>query len=212
MAAVYPYQYKSFQSHRNLTDDVDASHVNNLQDEVAAIQQTLGIMPHQDTSLKMKVNTWASVTARLDAIQRGKGVPACYLSKTSDSYKKTSTSGTKRLTWPRPSAAADPENLYVSGGIRTNRAGWWIITARCKWGPDTAHQGADRQIGLYADTSELITQDLTPITDGYTHMHIAWQGFVAAGKTLTLGIFHPVTNKTISVVNLHLAAAMLRET
>jgi hypothetical protein len=211
MAAVYPYQYKSFATHRNLVEDIDASHVNNLQDEVAAIQQTLGIAPHQDTKLVMKTNKWASVGARLDSIQRGKGIPACYLNKTSDSYKRTSTSPPKLLTWPKPGSAFDPEGLYTSAGIRTNRGGWWMVTGRCKWGPDTAHQGSDRQIGLYANGHELMTEDLTPIDDGYTHMHIAWQGWLGANQTITLGIYHPVTNKTLSASHLHVAAAMLRE-
>jgi hypothetical protein len=194
-----------------LVESVDASHVNSLQDEVAAMQQTLGLAPHQDTGLAMKTNKWPSVTARLDSMQRGKGVPACYLTKASDSYKKTSTSGSKLLTWPKPSDAFDPEGLYTSAGIRTNRAGWWIVTARCKWGKDTDADGADRQIGIYIDGHEMITTDLPPISDGYTHMHIAWQGWVKVGQTITLGIFHPNTNKTLSVINLHLAASMLRE-
>jgi hypothetical protein len=87
MAAVYPKQYKSFTVHKNLVEDIDASHVNNLQDEVRAVQQTLGLNPHQDTGLTMKVNTWASVADRLDSVQRGDGMPVVYLSKTSDSYK-----------------------------------------------------------------------------------------------------------------------------
>jgi hypothetical protein len=137
MAAVYPKQYKSFAVHKNLVEDIDASHVNNLQDEVLAIQQTLGLNPHQDTSLKMKTNTWASVAARLDAIQRGKGIPVCYMTKTSHTLKppKTPVTGAAErvaIPFPRPSAANDPEGIFNGSSVTANRTGWWIASAYCR--------------------------------------------------------------------------------
>lgn len=213
MAAVYPKQYKSFTVHKNLVEDIDASHVNNLQDEVLALQQTLGINPHQDTALKMKTNTWSSVASRLDAAQRGKGVPAVYLSKTSDTYKSGQGVPWKYISWPRPSAAADPEGLFNGHSITANRSGWWIVFGRVMWTGATGANatGPDREIAIAVSGSQVMTQDLTPITDGNTHMHIGWQGWVTAGKTIDLGIYHPLAGKTLSVGSLHLSASMLRE-
>jgi hypothetical protein len=143
MAAVYPHQYKSFTVHKNLVEDIDASHVNNLQDEVVAIQQTLGINPHQDTALKMKTNTWASVATRLDAVQRGKGIPACYLSKSADTVKGDAT---KVIAFARPAASFDPEGLFNGHSITTNRSGWWIVFGRVLWynGRSTSPSAARR--------------------------------------------------------------------
>lgn len=210
MAAVYPKQYRSFTVHKNLVEDIDASHVNNLQDEVLALQQTLGLTPHQDTALKMKTNTWASVAARLDAMQRGKGVPVVFLSKTSDSVK---AGPWKMITWPRPSTANDPEGLFNGHSITVNRSGWWIVFAHVIWTGATGALagGPDRQINLYVGGQSVMTQDMIPVTDGNTHMHIGWQGWATAGQSIELGVYHPLTGKTLSLGGLHLSASMLRE-
>jgi hypothetical protein len=210
MAAVYPHQYKSFTVHKNLVEDIDASHVNNLQDEVVAIQQTLGINPHQDTALKMKTNSWASVASRLDSIQRGKGLPACYLSKSADSVKGDAT---KYITFAKPAAASDPEGLFNGHSITANRTGWWIVFGRVMWfnAKGSLATGADRQINIAVNKSTIMSQDLPPISDGNSHMHIGWQGWVSAGKTIDLSVFHPLKGKTLSLQSLQLSAAMLRE-
>jgi hypothetical protein len=210
MAAVYPHQYKSFTVHKNLVEDIDASHVNNLQDEVVAIQQTLGINPHQDTALKMKTNTWASVATRLDAVQRGKGIPACYLSKSADTVKGDAT---KVISFARPAASFDPEGLFNGHSITANRSGWWIVFGRVLWynAKGSLATGADRQINIAVGGSTIMSQDLPPISDGNSHMHIGWQGWVTAGKAIDLSVYHPLTGKTLSLQSLQLSAAMLRE-
>jgi hypothetical protein len=210
MAAVYPKQYKSFTVHKNLVEDIDASHVNNLQDEVLALQQTLGIMPHQDTGLKMKTNTYSSVASRLDAIQRGHGIPACYVSKTSDSVKGAAT---KTISFSRPTTAQDPEALFNGHSITANRTGWWIVFGRVKWANATGSlaTGADRQISLAVGGSQVMTQDLPPISDGNSHMHIGWQGWVTAGKAIDLQVYHPLSTKTLQLQDMHLSAVMIRE-
>jgi hypothetical protein len=210
MAAVYPKQYKSFTVHKNLVEDIDASHVNNLQDEVLALQQTLGILPHQDTGLKMKTNTYSSVASRLDAIQRGHGIPACYVSKTSDSVKG---SATKTISFSRPTTAQDPEALFNGHSITANRTGWWIVFGRVKWANATGSlaTGADRQISLAVGGSQVMTQDLPPISDGNSHMHIGWQGWVTAGKAIDLQVYHPLSTKTLQLQDMHLSAVMIRE-
>uniref|UniRef100_A0AAU3I9V3 Uncharacterized protein n=1 Tax=Streptomyces sp. NBC_01393 TaxID=2903851 RepID=A0AAU3I9V3_9ACTN len=210
MAAVYPKQYKSFPVHKNLVEDIDASHVNGLQDEVLAIQQTLGINPHQDTGLKMKANTYASVADRLDAIQRGYGIPACYLSKSADSVYDAKT---KTITFAKPANYADPEGLFNGHSITANRSGWWIVFGRVLWynAKGTLATGPDRQINLAVGGAQVMTQDMLPVSDGNTHMHIGWQGWVRAGQTIDLQVYHPLTGKTLSLQDLHLSAVMVRE-
>ncbi|MFE4681543.1 hypothetical protein ACFRNJ_11995 [Streptomyces sp. NPDC056721] len=212
MAAVYPKQYKSFAIHHNNIEDIDASHVNNLQDEVLAIQQALGLLPHQDQGLqgKMKQYTWKSVADRLDAMQRGYGIPACYLSKASDSVYDDKT---KTISFAKPAAYADPEGLFNGHSITANRSGWWIVMGRVLWynAKGALATGADRQISLAVGGSQVMTQDLQPVSDGNTHMHIAWQGWVRAGLAIDLQVYHPLNGKTLSLQNLQLSAVMVRE-
>lgn len=210
MAAVYPKQYKSFPVHKNLVEDIDASHVNNLQDEVLALQQTLGINPHQATGLTMKTNTYASVGARLDAIQRGQGIPASYVVKTSDTVPGGVV---KTIAFTGPTPGQDPEGLWNGRSITTNRTGWWLVSGRVMWANATGAlaTGPDRQINIAVAGAQVMSQDCPPIPDGNTHMHIMWQGWVTANRTLDLTVYHPLTGKTLEIENLHLAAFMLRE-
>lgn len=46
MATYYPKQIRKWPVHRNLLDDVDASHVNNLQSELESVMYSLGVLPH----------------------------------------------------------------------------------------------------------------------------------------------------------------------
>ncbi|MFE2101071.1 hypothetical protein [Streptomyces sp. NPDC059468] len=213
MAAVYPKQYKSFTVHKNLVEDIDASHVNNLQDEVLAVQQTLGINPHQDVTLKMKTNTWASVGARMSAIQRGQGTPAVFLQKSADAVPRPSTgTKTKTISFPRPSY--DPEGLWNGSTITANRTGWWIITARAKWVNWTPYNKSpytDREIDIWVGGQQVATVDNLPSPDGNTHQMITYQNWVTAGQKIEMHLYHDVVGKNLGVTDLHLAACMIRE-
>jgi hypothetical protein len=59
MAASYPTGLKTFLTKQNFIDDIEASHVNDLQAEVVAIETVLGLLPQGD---------YASVRARLDSL------------------------------------------------------------------------------------------------------------------------------------------------
>lgn len=48
--ATYPSQLKTFQNKSNTTDIIDASHPNTIQDELAAVQSTLGTTPYRSTT------------------------------------------------------------------------------------------------------------------------------------------------------------------
>lgn len=65
--AVYPNQFKFFPNHKNQIDDVDAADINAIQDEVNAIQRTLGRNPQRF------VNTEASITDYYPSIIGGSG-------------------------------------------------------------------------------------------------------------------------------------------
>lgn len=67
MTAVYPIAVRNFTVHKDQSDIVDASDVNALQDEVAAIESTLGLSPHVFAPPGASAAIYRNVGARLDA-------------------------------------------------------------------------------------------------------------------------------------------------
>lgn len=75
MAATYPGTVRSFTTKVNNIDIIDAAHPNTLQEEVVAIEATLGVNPQISSGLTGSYisagTTFASVSARLDNIEKG---------------------------------------------------------------------------------------------------------------------------------------------
>jgi hypothetical protein len=77
MAAAYPAGIASFINKVNVTDIIDASHPNSLQDEVVATQITLGTEPNRSTSpsssgtFNATSNLFSTVGARLNNLEVG---------------------------------------------------------------------------------------------------------------------------------------------
>jgi hypothetical protein len=56
--SVYPSQLKTFVTHKNLIDDVDANDINAIQDELEAVQFTLGRSPTRFTDAQANVTDY----------------------------------------------------------------------------------------------------------------------------------------------------------
>lgn len=92
MAAAYPTGIASFINKVNVTDIIDASHPNSLQDEMVATQLTLGTEPNRSTSpssggsFNGTTNLFSTVGARLNNIETGivSDAHTQYLRKTGD--------------------------------------------------------------------------------------------------------------------------------
>lgn len=67
MSAIYPKAVRTFVEHQDDVEIVDASHVNALQDEVTAIEGTLGAQPQIYAPTGHAPTAYATVGARLDA-------------------------------------------------------------------------------------------------------------------------------------------------
>lgn len=75
MVAAYPRAVRNFSSKRNIVDDVDASHVNDLQEEMAAVQSILGSDPHKDGLINGIGKDYKTVRDRMFDLARGKDNP-----------------------------------------------------------------------------------------------------------------------------------------
>lgn len=75
MTAIYPGAIRSFTTKVNNIDIIDASHPNVIQEEVVAVQNTLGVNPQVSSGLTgtyISVSTvFNSVSERLDNIEKG---------------------------------------------------------------------------------------------------------------------------------------------
>lgn len=68
MPASFPAALKSFgTAHQDFTENILAAHVNDLQDEVVAIEGNLGVLPNQGQDVLGATQTYATVKARMDA-------------------------------------------------------------------------------------------------------------------------------------------------
>ena len=77
MAASYPASTVVFTTKQNIVDIVDASHPNIIQDEIVAIEATLGVSPNLSTtpspsgSFVATSTSFANVSARLANLETG---------------------------------------------------------------------------------------------------------------------------------------------
>ncbi len=77
MAASYPSSTANFTTKQNIVDIIDAAHPNVVQDEIVAIESTLGVNPNLSTtpsaagSFVSTSTSFASVSARLANIETG---------------------------------------------------------------------------------------------------------------------------------------------
>jgi hypothetical protein len=120
MAASYPSSIRVFTTKTNVTDVVDASHPNSVQEEVVAIESTLGASPQVSTApspsgtFTATATSFASVNARLANIETGvvSDAHSQYIRKAGDTGNVIipSASSTKGLVVK--GAASQSANLF----------------------------------------------------------------------------------------------------
>ncbi|MFE9834044.1 hypothetical protein ACFYP4_02675 [Streptomyces sp. NPDC005551] len=153
MTANYPTIVRKFQQHVDGTEFVMAGHMNDAQDEITAIQSTLGPRPHVYTPVSGNPTTYTSVATRLDTVQRkqasqqgqiddlisasdeGWALPIASVHATGTTIPATKTtsdvlpSDWYNMRWNR--ASLDTNGAYSAGPYLTiPKTGWWILTAR----------------------------------------------------------------------------------
>jgi len=106
MAASYPGSVRVFDTKYNITDTVDASHPNSLQEEVVAIQSIIGVNPqisvaaNASTAFNAASTTYESLSGRLANIENGVVADSHtqYLRKTADgdNSNRVDTGGSTR--------------------------------------------------------------------------------------------------------------------
>lgn len=185
--ATFPLGIKRFTTKRNLLDDVDASHINDIQAEITAIEDTLGPNPHQDNMGVDPAWRWTTLKARLEYMIRGYQTPAFNLfNAASGSYN--TDNGFIARTFPAPGSTNDTHGLFSGGKIKIKRSGWYHFSAQAYFNPTSIKGSRYLQIrsntGSKVNASELIT-DTGSQPDGLW-LHCSWTGRALKGETFGL--------------------------
>lgn len=124
----YPQAIRSFTQKRDYTDDVMASHVNDLQDEVKALQTILGVMPHNDSSLTSTVVGWADLKTRFKSMAEGDQVHAWQAFMSTSVNVGANQPNTHAVPFGAPGVGSDIFGLWNGTGVTIKRAGWYNVT------------------------------------------------------------------------------------
>lgn len=159
--ASYPSQVATFPTHVNITEIIDASHPNNIQGEVVAIESTIGVDPTTSTTpspsgtFNGTSTTFSTLKARIDNIETGvvSDAHTQYIRKTGDTANVITPSAitTKGLIVKATSGqTANLQEWQTSGGTPTtyiNASGALIGTASGNVALSTVTAAGDLIIG-----------------------------------------------------------------
>lgn len=188
MTASYPSAYRQWTTKRNYLDIVWAEHMNSIQDETLAIQQTLGVIPQTATANPGMVNpNHGTVAARIQSVARGEQIPIFRGSTRENSL----TAG----VWVKPSLRADddPFSMSTGTGARLNESGLWCITLKCDWKsiPATVQHEAARLLRLEVDGVDIGVRDVIqegPHNQSLLHNTLTWTETFAKNTLISMGV------------------------
>lgn len=188
MTASYPSAYRQWTTKRNYLDIVWAEHMNSIQDETLAIQQTLGVVPQTATANPGMVNpNHGTVAARIQSVARGEQIPIFRGS--------TRESSVTQGIWGRPSLRADddPFSMSTGTGARLNESGLWCITLKCDWKsvPITLQHEAARLLRLEVDGDDIGVRNVIqegPHNRSILHNTLTWTDTFAKNTLISMGV------------------------
>lgn len=151
MTSIFPNQIRTWPTHLNGVEFVDAAHVNELQDEIRGLSQNLGVMPHVYTNVAGAKTTYKDIVTRLNTVQKdidqldayvddlvdasrtgwnlpiasvyGSGTP---IPSTVDPDQVSQSGDWHKVKFTQ--AIQDTDGVFSSGFYLTcPRTGWWIV-------------------------------------------------------------------------------------
>ncbi|MEU7147058.1 hypothetical protein AB0B15_03300 [Streptomyces sp. NPDC045456] len=156
MPSHFPNAVRRWPQHANQRDYVMAEHINEIQDEIAGISATLGVMPTEYLDANGKTVSYTTVDSRLDIIQReqerlkyyqdglldaaktGWNLPVCSLRSSGTSIPQTVNQSNPNhpvddwhpVRFDKP--VIDPLNMARNPtfSLVCPQTGWWIISCR----------------------------------------------------------------------------------
>jgi hypothetical protein len=230
--AVFPRGIKSFPIHKNLLDDVKAEHVNDLQDEVVAIQEVLGPLVNEVNELNLEMDQddvddegalrkitlqFKSIGAQLAALRRGSHIPVFSAAVTNKWYDPEQAGPTvpyRLLSFPKP--ATDTHKSYNGYGLTLPKTGFYLIRAQTNWDvwplPLSAGYGTYSSvisINGHGNFSTVRTEHYNPEIRGVYQAPL-FLGAASRGSKVKL-LVNQNSDRRARVNSAYLSSVMLRE-
>ena len=202
MSASYPKAIKTFTTKQDYTMAVMAIDVNDLQDEVVAIQTALGINPIKAVAPVATVNPdysaqfssaaqqYTSTAQRLAVLEAGLNFPV--FSVWDNSVQTRILSGSilrlYGLPMPAPVYGNDPFGWYNGvDGFTIKRSGWYSLNASILWNANGA-SGTRRTVLMVGD-SWASAEDLEgPVNSSAEFVSQSWIGIINAGTQIRIAV------------------------
>lgn len=180
MPSSYPGSVRTWSTKKNITDDVDASHINDLQDEMYSVQNTLGISPHMSA-----LGGYTTVAARLAGIEVGTNTPVI-----SGGYSGTITNSGVEQNLSLTSEGFDPLNWFTPGSTwqcPILRDGWYRISCYALFQSATSAGGLNYAAITIASNGvgRAKQQTYFPTTSPSVGLVATWSGAIYNGGAVT---------------------------
>lgn len=221
MAGVFPNGVKQFAIHRNLFDDVNAEHINAIQEEIVAIETSLGpalldVEELFDNDVLEK-KRFKNLRERLDWIWSGGHTHVATLFRSQFLVATQVLGYQKPLTtnFPAPNAAADPHNMFNGVGLTSRVDGWYLIVGHGRWDLSFGNENLNEavyhcEVGIGPDekAEDRVRVSVDRKTD-IMHNPV-YIGRVSKGTKINLRFGHnsPAPNRQVG--NARLSAVLLR--
>lgn len=197
MGATFPNGIASFKTHNDFTDPVEANDVNQIQNEVVAIEETLGaalneiaVIEDEVSVLTTEQTTDAGIDATLirkyntlkdliSALWDGQNI---YAAATHGSNIKVNNTPAARpyppnlLSLATPGSNGDPMGMWNGTGFTLKKDGFWVAHGSVNFGLATTGPGSNDNFGTYEASITINGSDWItaidrryPVVDTYWH-------------------------------------------
>jgi len=194
MSASYPRAIKAFDTHHDYTDDVMAAHVNDLQDEVMALEGSI-LLPT------------GVIASRLSALESGSALPVFSVAT---NYQGAVPSGPAMVVpLSTPPDSLDPFYWYNGSGFTIQRTGWYSLQGQIGW---TANQqvGTRRTVITINGAWVVIDDKEGSIDVDVRYTNLSHIGILTSGTRIGLLVHHDLSSSQ-RVANPRLSGVFLRE-
>jgi hypothetical protein len=231
--AVFPRGIKSFIRHKNLIDDVKAEHINDLQDEVVALQEVLGPLVNEvdelnlemdqnaaddQGALKSNLQKFKNLGDQLLAIRRGTHIPVFQAGLAQvwipNQQLNPPTVGYRRLTMNILNV--DSHKVYNGYGLTLPRTGFYLMRSQVNWdsgtipvepgfGTYTGVISVDGNTGWATDRQEHNHSNLRGV-----HNNMTFLGWAKRGSKVFVGV-NQNSDRSVKINSAYLSSTLIRD-